>query len=79
MIQLHDAETGTPVGAITEEQLQFLMEELEEESARDRDYYISIETIEMLEADGADPELVAALRSALGGRSGMEVSWGPPA
>ena len=46
MIQLHDAESGTPVGSITEEQLQFLMEELEEESARDRDYYISTETIE---------------------------------
>jgi processive 1,2-diacylglycerol beta-glucosyltransferase len=77
MIQLHDAESGTPVGSITEEQLQFLMQELEEESERDRDYYISVETIEMLESDGADPELVQVLRAALKGRDGVELRWGP--
>ena len=75
MAQLYDAETGALVGAITEAQLLFLMSELEEESTRDRDYYIAVETVDMLEADGADAELVALLRTALGGRTGVELRW----
>jgi UDP-2,3-diacylglucosamine pyrophosphatase LpxH len=75
MIRLHDAERGTPLGTITEEQLQFLMDELEEESAEDRDYYISGDTIDMLEEDGADGALVSMLRGALAGREGLDVRW----
>jgi hypothetical protein len=75
MIQLFDAESGAPLGSITESQMAFLTTELEDESARDRDYYISVETVDMLEADGADPELVQLLRSALRGRSGADVRW----
>jgi hypothetical protein len=75
MVQLYDAERGTPVGAITEAQLEFLMSELEEESARDRDYYIAAATVDMLEEDGAEPELVQLLRAALGGREGVELRW----
>src|SRR5467141_60043 len=40
MIQLHEKETGVFVGTITEAQLQFLMDQLEEESADDTDDYI---------------------------------------
>ena len=40
MIQLHEKETGVFVGTITEAQLQFLIDQLEEESADDTDYYI---------------------------------------
>ena len=75
MVRLYDAESGTPLGTITESQMAFLMTELEVESARDRDYYISVETVDMLEADGAEPELVQLLRSALNGRSGADVRW----
>ena len=75
MIRLHDAERGTLLGSITEEQLQFLTGELEEESSRDRDYYLTSATVDMLEEDGADPNLVALLRSALAGREGMEIRW----
>jgi hypothetical protein len=75
MIRLHDAERGTPLGSITEEQLQFLIDELEEDSSTDRDYYIDAATVDMLEADGADPALVALLRTALAGRDGMDVRW----
>jgi len=75
MVQLFDAERGTPVGTITDDQLRFLMGELEEESPRDRDYYIAAATVDMLETDGADAELVQLLRSALGGREGVELRW----
>jgi hypothetical protein len=75
MIRLHDAERETLIGTITEDQLQFLIEELEEESAEDRDYYVSVDTIDMLEEDGADSQLVLLLRSALAGREGFDVRW----
>ena len=75
MIRLHDAERGTPLGSITEKQLQFLIDELEEVSSTDRDYYIDAATVDMLEADGADPALVGLLRTALAGREGMDIRW----
>ena len=75
MIRLHDAERNTLIGTITEDQLQFLVDELEEESAEDRDYYLSADTIDMLEEDGADSQLVSLLRGALAGREGFDVRW----
>ncbi len=75
MIRLQDAERGTPIGTITEEQLQFLIDELEEESVEDTDYYVSTDTVDMLEENGGDPELVALLRKALAGREGLDVRW----
>lgn len=75
MIQLYDAEKGTRLATISEEQLRKLIDELEEESATDQDYYLTPATIDMLEADGADAELVRLLRDALAGREGMDVRW----
>jgi hypothetical protein len=75
MIRLHDTERGTLIGTITEAQLQFLIDELEEESAEDTDYYVSADTVDMLEENGGDPELVTLLRSALAGRDGVDVRW----
>lgn len=75
MIQLYDAERGTRLGAISEEQLRSLTDELEEESATDQDYYLTPATIDMLESDGADPELIRLLRAALAGREGMDIRW----
>lgn len=75
MIRLFDAETDEPLGSISEAQLEFLMDELEEESSTDRDYYINVATIDMLEENGAHPELVTILREALGDRDGMDVRW----
>ena len=75
MIQLYDAERGTRLGTITEEELQTLVDSLEEESATDRDYYLTADTIDMLESDGADPSLVRLLRDALAGREGMDIRW----
>ena len=75
MIQLVDTETNKPIGTITEQQLQFLIDELEEESATDEDYYIDAVTVDMLQQDGGDANLIALLRNALGTREGFEVRW----
>ena len=75
MIRLHDAARGTPLGTITEEQLQFLMDEFEEESTEDRDYYISADTVDMLEENGGDRDLVTLLRNALAEGDGIDIRW----
>jgi processive 1,2-diacylglycerol beta-glucosyltransferase len=75
MIQLRDKDTGAPLGAITDEQLQFLVDELEEESSDDRDYFIDQATLEMFDQHGIDASLLDTLRRARGGRDGIEVEW----
>lgn len=75
MIKLYDAATNAELGTITEAQLQFMMDQLEEESADDQDYYINADTIDMFEQRGADPALVALLRRALGDRMEMDIRW----
>lgn len=75
MIQLHDKDTGARIGTISEENLKFLVDQLEEESDDDKDYYINETTIDNFEESGADRELVSLLRSALGSRTEMEIRW----
>jgi len=75
MIELRDKETGDALGTISERQLQFVIDQLEEESSEDRDYYINADTVDMFEEAGADRDLVAVLRKALGGREEMEIRW----
>ncbi|HKA52471.1 MAG TPA: galactosyldiacylglycerol synthase [Candidatus Binatia bacterium] len=75
MIKLYVKETGEFLGTITDKQLQFLIDQLEEESADDTDYYITTTTVELLEQAGADPALVTLLRQGLGEREGVEVRW----
>jgi hypothetical protein len=75
MIRLRDKERGTDIGTITEEQLQFLIDQLEEESEEDHDYYINRSTLEAFEEQGIDPALLDTLKSAIGDREDMEIAW----
>ena len=78
MIQIHDKDTGEFIGEITEEHLRFLIDQLEEESADDDDYYINRATLDMFKERGADPALLDMLEKALGDREDMEVRWSRP-
>ena len=75
MIELRDKETKQTLGTITEDQLQFLNSQLEEESETDHDYYINLDTLELFEEKQVDPELLDLLRRALGDREEMEIEW----
>lgn len=75
MIQLYDAESGAEIGTITEEHLRFLIDQLEEESEEDQDYYINRTTLDIFEGNGADPALLEVLRRALGQREEMDIRW----
>ena len=75
MIQLNDKDTGAFIGTITEDNLQFLTDQLEEESDEDQDYYINEATLDIFEENEADKALVSLLRGALKGRTEMEIRW----
>lgn len=75
MIKVYDEATGTVYGTITEEQLQALVGQLEEESREDTDYYINSATLDMFEQRGVDAGLLALLRRALGDREDMDIRW----
>ena len=75
VVRLVDKETGREVGSITDEQLELLQAELEEESADDQDYWFDVASLDILEEAGTDPALIAILRTALGDRDEMELRW----
>jgi hypothetical protein len=73
MIQLRDKDKGTQIGFITEKQLQFLVDQLEEEHEGDKDYWLNRDTLEILKESGADQQLISLLENALGERDEMEI------
>jgi hypothetical protein len=74
-IVLRDKETDRVLGTITEAQLTFLRERLEEETPQDQDYYISEDTLEDFVEAGCDEALLTLLRAGMAGRRDMEVRW----
>jgi processive 1,2-diacylglycerol beta-glucosyltransferase len=75
MIKLRDKETGELLGSISEEQLQFLIDNLEEETEDDTDYYLNKPTLDLLKENGADKSLMKILELALGDREDVEIVW----
>jgi hypothetical protein len=79
VVRLRDKETGSDLGDISDEDFQFLQDQLEEESAEDTDYYISRDELDILkENPEAPPGLMRVLQEAMGTRDGVEVSWAEP-
>ena len=70
--QLFVKGTLTPIGEISDAQLQSLVDLLEEEDTEDRDYYVDQAVLDYLQERGADPALLELLRPYA---SGVEVEW----
>ena len=75
MPRLIRIDTGADIGQISDKQLAFLVEQLEEEHDEDQDYYIDRETLELLSDNGADPELLGMLEKAIGDDEEMDIAW----
>ena len=75
MVRLFDKETGKFVAEITEDQFQFLMDNLEEESSVDEDYYFNKATIEMFKERDADEQLIEILERVIGSKGEAELRW----
>jgi hypothetical protein len=75
MVTLRDKESGQFLGTISEEELQFMVDGLEETSDDDADYWVDADTVDMLEEDGAPASLTTLLRTFLVGREGLDIEW----
>jgi hypothetical protein len=75
MIQLYDDKSGDLIGTITKEQLQFLVDQLEEEDSEDQNYYLDRTTLDWFEEHEVNPALEALLREAMGTRDSMDIRW----
>jgi hypothetical protein len=65
-----------PLGTITENQLDFLIENLEDEFEHDEECFLSPNTVNYLKNQGADSELISILEKALAGnRDGVEIFY----
>lgn len=76
MIVLKVKDSGAVAGRISEDDFQFLVDQLEEESEEDTDCFISTETIELLAQRGGSENLMNLLQQAVSGSAeGVELSW----
>ena len=75
MITLRNKETGAYIGEITEEQLKFMIDELEEDYSQDRDYWLEKSELDFFKERGADQELIRLLENAIGSNDGVEIVW----
>jgi hypothetical protein len=75
MPRLFRLDNGETIGEITAAQLQFLVDQLEEEDDEDTDYFIDRDTLELLSDNGADPDLLALIEKAMGDDDEIDVAW----
>jgi hypothetical protein len=75
MPRLIRLDTGDSIGDISDKQLAFLVEQLEEEHDEDEDYFIDRDTLDLMSDNGADPELLALLEKAIGDDESMDIAW----
>jgi len=79
MPRLFRIDTEADIGVISDAQLRFLVEQLEEEHDEDQDYYIDRDTLELLSDNGIDHDLLAMLEKAMGDDDSMDIAWEPEA
>lgn len=75
MIDLYIKGTTELLGSITETELQYLEDSLEETSDEDRDYFVDQATIDLLADGRATDHLVHLLKKAVGSGEGVEIEW----
>jgi hypothetical protein len=69
MVRLYEAGTDRLCGTLTDRQFEILAEALEEDDLEDGDCPIDRDTIETLEEQGVEGEVLEVLRLALGDRA----------
>lgn len=75
MVFIYNKSTKDLIGEIDEDDLQFLIDQMEEESMKDQDYSITNMEIAYFAENDASPELIALLRKALGEQSEVIILW----
>jgi hypothetical protein len=63
------------LGTVNDSDVQCLIDVLEEEDSKDVDYFIDLDTVDILEDNGASLDMVQMLRKAIGAEEGVDVRW----
>jgi len=75
MVKLYDKTTGKYLGRISDDELQFLIDNLEEESLTDVDYYINRATYNLLKEEGMSENLARLIGQAMGKKNEIEIRY----
>jgi hypothetical protein len=75
MPRLYNKQNNALLGAISESDVQCLVDVLEEEDSEDVDYFVDLATVDILEDNGASETLAKLLRAAIGATEGVDVRW----
>jgi len=76
MVKVYNKATNELLGRISEDELAFLQDQLEEDKSDDHDYYLRKETIDEFAASaGATEHLVTVLRTGLRNDDSLEIRW----
>ena len=75
MIKIFNKETNEFLGRISETDLQFLVDHLEEESIHDSDYYLLRETVDQFPQQGASAKLMEVLNGGIRNGNAIEIRW----
>jgi hypothetical protein len=75
MVYLYNKNTQQLLGEIDDNELQFLVDQMEEESTRDQDYSITKMEIAYFSQSGASPHLISLLNEALGEQQEVIILW----
>ncbi|MBI3240673.1 MAG: hypothetical protein HYZ49_00050 [Chloroflexi bacterium] len=75
MPELYLKSDNTHLGHISDDDLNFLIGHLEEESLTDEDYTIDRMTFEFLKDQGISPNLQAIIEKALGDKDEVEIKY----
>lgn len=75
MPRLYNKKNNVLLGELSESDVDCLVDVLEEEDSKDVDYFIDLDTVDILEDNGASQQLVTMLRAAIGATEGVDVRW----
>ena len=76
MVKVYNKSTNELIGRISEDELGFLQDQLEEEGIDEHDYYLRRETIdEFQQSAGATEHLVTVLKTGLHNDEAIEIRW----
>jgi hypothetical protein len=73
MVRLYETGSNRLCGTLSDRQFQVLAEALEEEDLEEGESSLSVETIELLEDSGVEPDLLEILRGALGDQAEVAI------
>jgi hypothetical protein len=75
MVKVYDKGRKKFLGAINDDEFQFLTDHLEEEGINDDDYYLNRATLDYLTEQGITPHLKQTLETAMKGHEGVEITF----